>query len=99
MAGAASQSPGCWATETPLQGDDATAVGHFQAALRHAEASGCRPEVALVRLAQAELLLDGPPEERPAAIAHLDAAIAELRDMRMRPALEQALGRRELLKA
>ncbi len=44
-------------------------------------------------------LLDGAPEDRSIAITHLDAAIAELRDMRMRPALERALGRRELLKA
>ena len=58
-----------------------------------------RPELALSRLGLAELLLDHYPQEREAAIEHLDFAIAELRDMKMRPALECALGRRGLLKA
>jgi hypothetical protein len=47
----------------------------------------------------AELLLDHYPDEHDAAIEHLDFAIGELRDMKMQPALERALGRRGLLKA
>ncbi|GEM_PF-4054635 len=82
-----------------LLGDDTAALGHYQTALRVSEAAGCKPEIALVRLALAELLLDGDPVERRAALAHLDAAIADLREFRMRPALERALSRRELLKA
>jgi hypothetical protein len=58
-----------------------------------------RPDMALARLGLAELLLDHYPEERDAAIEHLDFAVAELRDMKMQPALERALGRRGLLKA
>jgi hypothetical protein len=58
-----------------------------------------RPEVAVIRLDLAELLLDHYPDERDAAIEHLDFAIAEFREMKMQPALERALGRRGLLKA
>jgi len=39
------------------------------------------------------------PDERHAAIEHLDFAIAEFQYMKMPPALEWALGRRGLLKA
>ena len=38
-------------------------------------------------------------EEHDTAIEHLDFAIAELRDMKMQPALERALRHRGLLKA
>jgi hypothetical protein len=58
-----------------------------------------RPETALVRLDLAELLLDHYSDEHDAAIEHLDFAIADLRDMKMQPALERALRRRGLLKA
>ena len=58
-----------------------------------------RPEIALIRLGLAELLLEHYPDERDAAIEHLDFAIAELRDMKMQPALERALRHRGLLKA
>ena len=47
----------------------------------------------------AELLLEHYPDEHDAAIEHLDFAIAELRDMKMQPALERALRHRGLLKA
>ena len=60
---------------------------------------GFRPGTALTRLSLAELLLDRYPEERHAALEHLDFAIAEFREMKMQPALERALGRRGLLKA
>jgi hypothetical protein len=58
-----------------------------------------RPELALTRLQLAELVLEHYPDERTAAIEHLDFAIAEFRDMKMQPSLERALRHRELLKA
>jgi hypothetical protein len=58
-----------------------------------------RPEIALIRLQLAELLLEHYAEERAAAIEHLDFAIAEFRDMKMQPSLERALRHRDLLKA
>jgi hypothetical protein len=58
-----------------------------------------RPEIALIRLDLAELLLDHYADEHDAAIEHLDFAIAEFREMKMRLALERELGRRGLLKA
>ena len=56
-----------------------------------------RPELALTRLELAELLLEHYPDERPAAIEHLDFAIGEFREMKTK--LERALRHRELLKA
>lgn len=73
--------------------------GYYEACLAICEKIGHRPERAITRLSLAELLLDHYPDEHTAAIEHLDFAIAELRDMKMRPALERALGRRGLLKA
>jgi hypothetical protein len=58
-----------------------------------------RPEIALIRLDVAELLLEHYPDERKAAIEHLDFAISEFRDMKMQPSLERALRHRGLLKA
>jgi tetratricopeptide (TPR) repeat protein len=75
------------------------AISHFNAAIELCDALGNRPELALTRLSLAELLLDHYPDEHDAAIEHLDFAIAELRAMKMQPALERALGRRGLLKA
>lgn len=37
--------------------------------------------------------------ERAEALRHLDLALAELREMKMRPALERALRHKEVLKA
>jgi hypothetical protein len=58
-----------------------------------------RPEIALTRLQIAELLLGHYPDERPAAMEHLDFAIAEFREMKMQPSLERALRHKEILKA
>ena len=58
-----------------------------------------RPELSLTRWSLAEQLLEHYPDEQDAAIEHLDFAIAELRDMKMQPALERALRHRGLLKA
>jgi hypothetical protein len=77
----------------------AEARGYYNQALEVCEKVRFRPEIALTRLGLAELLLDHYPEERPAAIEHLDFAIREFRDMKMQPSLERALRHRELLKA
>jgi hypothetical protein len=89
-----------------LVGKAAVALGrprearsHFEEALAFSEGIRHRPEIALTRLDLAELLLEHFPDERDAAIEHLDFAIAELQDMKMQPALERALRHRGLLKA
>jgi hypothetical protein len=58
-----------------------------------------RPELALSRLELAELLLEHYPQEKSEAIAYLDFAIAEFRDMKMQPSLERALRSKQILKA
>jgi hypothetical protein len=72
---------------------------YYEIGIDACERGAMRPELALTRAHLAELLLDHYPDEHDAAIEHLDFAIAELRDMKMQPALERALGRRGLLKA
>ena len=58
-----------------------------------------RPELALTRLGIAELLLEQYPDERAAALEHLEFAIGEFREMKMQPSLEGALRHKEVLKA
>ncbi len=58
-----------------------------------------RPEIALIRLELAELLLQRYPHEKPEALEHLDFAIAEFREMKMQPSLERALKHKGLLHA
>ena len=77
----------------------ADARSHFESAIEFCAEVGNRPELALSRLGLAELLLDHYPDERDAAIEHLDFAIAEFREMKMQPSLERALRHRGLLKA
>src|SRR6185436_6597319 len=72
---------------------------YYASALEYCAKLRFRPEIALIRLDLAELLLEHYPDEHDAAIEHLDFAIAELRDMKMQPALERALRHRGLLKA
>jgi hypothetical protein len=50
-----------------------------------------RPELALTHLQNAELLLEHFPRENAEAMAHLNVAISELRDMKMKPFLEKAI--------
>ena len=45
---------------------------YYYQALEATPNLGYRPEVALLRLGLAELLLDHHPDERPEAIGHLD---------------------------
>jgi hypothetical protein len=82
-----------------LLNEAAEARGYYDQALEVCQRTGHRPEIALIRFDLAELLLEHHPDERDAAIEHLDFAIAELRDMKMQPALERALRHRGLLKA
>jgi tetratricopeptide (TPR) repeat protein len=82
-----------------LLGDYPQARAYYAQALEAAAKLSFRPETALTRLQLAELLLDHYPNERAEAMEHLDFAIAELTDMKMQPALERALARKEILKA
>ena len=59
-----------------------------------------RPEIALTHLQLAELLLeDADDAQRAKALGHLDFAIGEFREMKMRPSLERALRHKDVLKA
>jgi eukaryotic-like serine/threonine-protein kinase len=58
-----------------------------------------RPELALSSLHLAELLLAHYPSEKKEALEHLDFAIKEFREMKMRPSLERALRHKDILKA
>jgi tetratricopeptide (TPR) repeat protein len=75
------------------------ALEYYRRGLQAAEQVRFRPEVALIRLGLAELLLDHYPDQREQALGHLDFAIAEFQVMQMQPSLERALSRREILKA
>ena len=46
-----------------------------------------------------QLLLKHYPKKRVEALGHLDFAISDFRDMKMRPWLERALRHKEILKA
>jgi hypothetical protein len=82
-----------------IVGDVAAARDRTNEAIAYTAQIRCRPELALSRLQMAEILLDHYPDERAAAIEHLDFAIAEFQAMKMQPALERALRHRGLLKA
>ena len=82
-----------------LLGEPQQALEHDRRGLEAAEQVGFRPEVALIRLGLAELLLDHHLEQREQALEYLDCAIAEFQAMQMQPSLERALSRREILKA
>jgi len=82
-----------------LLGSIEDARSYYDQALRACARIRFRPEIALTRLALAELLLEHYPNERDVAAEHLDFAISEFRDMKMQPALERASRHRELLPA
>ena len=82
-----------------LLGNHEGARGFTAQAIEVATRVRHRPEIALSRLQLAELLLEGSTEEQKSAAEHLDFAIAELRAMKMQPALERALRHKGLLKA
>jgi len=77
--------------------DEARAA--YREGLAVCEKARFRPEIALIRLGLAELLLDKFATERAEALAHLDFAIDEFRAMKMQPALERALSHKGLLRA
>jgi hypothetical protein len=81
-----------------LGGYDA-AKNYYIEAVRACAEYGERPGLALSRLQLAELLLDHYPAEMKDALEHLDFAIKEFREMKMRPSLERALRHKEILKA
>jgi len=82
-----------------LLGDPEVARRYYEQALKACEKIHFRPEVALIHLQLAELLLEHYPDERKAAIEHLDFAITEFREMKMQPSLERALRHKDVLKA
>lgn len=82
-----------------LLGHPAEARKYFDQALEVCRQARFRPEIALINLDLAELLMVHYPDESATAIEHLDFAIGEFREMKMQPSLERALGHRDLLKA
>jgi tetratricopeptide (TPR) repeat protein len=72
---------------------------YYEKAIRDCTELRHRPELALSHLGLAELLLDHYPDEKSEAIEQLDTAIKEFREMKMQPALEKALRRKDILKA
>jgi tetratricopeptide (TPR) repeat protein len=97
------QNPTCVARHLggaeALLGKYEAARQHYQEAIKVCTEMRFRPELALTRLQLAELLLEHYPKERAEALEHLDFAISEFRDMKMRPWLERALRHKEILKA
>ena len=80
-------------------GEQERARTYYLQGLEASLAMGNRPEVALVRLHLAELLLEHYPDGKAEAIQHLDFAIGEFREMKMQPSLERALKHKGLLTA
>jgi serine/threonine protein kinase/class 3 adenylate cyclase/pimeloyl-ACP methyl ester carboxylesterase len=78
-------------TAAALLGDPEAARRHLLAGLELAKQIEDRPETAWVRLALAGLLFEHFPDERAEAAEHLNLAVREFRDMKMQPALEDAM--------
>ena len=74
-----------------LLGRPEEARKYYDEALKVTTEMRFRPELALTRLQLAELLLEHYPDEKAAALEHLDFAIKEFREMKMQPSLERAL--------
>ena len=67
----------------------------YEDAIRMCTEMRFRPELALSRLQLAELLLQHYPDQKKDVQEHLDFAIKEFREMKMRPSLERALRHKE----
>lgn len=80
-----------------LLGDVEEARFKYAQGLRECSAIAHRPETAVVHLHLGLLLLQHRDSERASAIAHLDFAVTQFREMQMKPALERALREREWL--
>jgi ATP/maltotriose-dependent transcriptional regulator MalT len=76
-----------------LLGRPDEALTYYAQAMELARKLRFRPEIALIRLLQAELILDHYPAERETAKEYLEFAIAEFREMKMTSSLERALRR------
>jgi class 3 adenylate cyclase len=74
-----------------LLGDPARARSYFLKALEVDERVRARPEIALLSLDMAQLLIEHYPNERVEALQHLDFALSEFQAMKMQPALEEAM--------
>jgi hypothetical protein len=72
---------------------------YYAEALKVATEMQFGPEIALIRLQLAELLLEHYPDEKSEALEHLDFSIEEFRDMKMQPYLERALRHKDILTA
>jgi len=108
LSGSSSQTSGLWRTTctgrhlgaaAAFLGKPDEARKYYQEAIEVCTEMSFRPELALTHLQLAELLLEHYPKERAEALEHLDFAISEFRDMKMRPSLERALRHKEILKA
>ena len=64
---------------------------HYHEAIRVCTEMPFRPELALSRFQLAELQLEHFPEERTEALEHLEFAISEFEEMKMKPSLEKAI--------
>jgi hypothetical protein len=89
----------CLGDAAALLDDPRGALSHYERALDVCAKVRFRPEIATIRLHQAELLLQHFPNEHAKAQDSLDFAIAEFRAMKMQPALERALRHKGLLHA
>jgi len=67
------------------------AQAHYQDAIEASTDMRFRPELALTRFQLAELQFEHFPEERTEALEHLEFAISEFKEMKMKPSLEKAL--------
>ena len=67
------------------------ALIRFEAAIKLAERMPWRPELAIARFGRAKLLLAHDPDGRAEALADLDWALGEFREMKMQPYVEEAL--------
>jgi hypothetical protein len=73
-----------------MLGEPARAWTHYEEALHILRKMRFRPEIALIQLEFADLVLEHYPVDKAVAISHLDAAIEGFCDMKMQPALERA---------
>jgi DNA-binding CsgD family transcriptional regulator len=87
------------------RGDALALLGHvedareaYASAIGVAERMRWRPEIALIRLSQARLLLEHEPTSRPDALAHLEFAAKEFEAMGMLPYLQDAASLAEQLR-